>query len=98
MEIISLIVERLIVERKTGPSYVSDNNLRTALIDAYGAEKASLVLEKIDNLMMCSTRLPDGIYPHDLSAIFYRLKIPVKFIGESGLEINVNKKGSGVLW
>lgn len=48
--------------------------------------------------MMCSTRLSDGIYPHDLSAIFYRLKIPVKFIDENGSEINVNKEISGVLW
>jgi len=48
--------------------------------------------------MMCSTRLPDGIYPHDLSAIFYRLNIPIKFIGKNGLEINVNKDSSGVLW
>lgn len=46
MELISLIVERLIVEHKTGSSFVSDNNLRTALLDVYGAEKASVLLEK----------------------------------------------------
>jgi len=36
----------LMVERKTGPSFVSDNNLHTALVDAYGTEKASIVLKK----------------------------------------------------
>jgi hypothetical protein len=38
-----------------------------------------------------------AIYPHDIAAIFYRLKIPVKFVDVSGKELALDGSGSGVL-
>lgn len=81
---------------RTKPWFVRDEDLSREIHRAYGEQRAHDILNKVDKLMLGSTRLNEGIYPHDLKVIFKRLNLNAQFIDENQEPLSINIYSSGI--
>jgi hypothetical protein len=87
---------------ESGIPYIAISALEASLRQSYEQSESDIFIVKFNAMMLGSTVAvvndETAIYPHDISAIFDRLKIPVKFVDANGKELAVNGSGSGVPW